>query len=96
MSKENCPICNEETISPWAWLYAHWPFYVICSKCNTKLRASVKRSHDVLAQIMAQFIFWAFLLWGLNGNYWLIPVGISLCIFTMILPSYFSDLKRSI
>jgi len=94
---EVCPKCQEEGVSPWAPLYASWPFRARCENCGARLRVRIPHWQNILAQIVCPLAFWALLLYGLvsGGSPGLIVGGaIGIVGFSIaLIPGFFSRLE---
>jgi hypothetical protein len=95
---ERCPKCHREGVSPWALLYAAWPFHTRCRNCGARLRAKIPHWQNILSQILAQAAFWALLLFGavrggLQGILAGGAVGIVVSVFIVLIPVFFSKLE---
>lgn len=95
---EICPKCQGAGVSPWAPLFASWPFHARCRNCGTKLRVRVPHWQNALAQILAQAAFWALLLFGLvNGGVAGLLfgglTGTAVGLLIALIPGFFSKLE---
>jgi len=95
---EVCPKCPKEGVSPWAPLFASWPFYARCKNCRARLRVRIPHWQNILAQILSQIAFWALLLFGLvqGGLYGLIVggiLGVVVGLLIALVPGFFSKLE---
>lgn len=95
---EVCPKCQEEGVSPWAPLYASWPFRARCENCGARLRVRIPHWQNILAQIVSQLAFWVLLLYGLvnGGGPGLIvggAIGIVVGFSIALIPGFFSRLE---
>jgi hypothetical protein len=97
---EICPKCQKEGVSPWAWLYASWPFHARCKNCGAKLRARVVKLSFMQSILFDAFIPVAFLsllyfagkLGGVLG-FWVGGTGVCALIILLLLPVYYSKLE---
>lgn len=95
---EVCPKCEKEGVSPWAPLFASWPFYARCKSCGARLRTKIPHWQNALAQILSQFAFWVLLIYGAiqGGSLGILVGGILGALVGLVIaliPGFFSKLE---
>lgn len=92
-----CPNCQQYRFPGWKRALAVWPFNIRCGNCKTAVRARVPRWQNVLAQILAQMVFWVVLIYAIvSGAPGLIIAGMLGAVAALIIalvPGFFSDLQ---
>jgi len=95
--KNECPNCNNFSFPLWMKVFAVWPFSVRCRNCKAAVRLKISRWQNVLVQILAQFVFWAALLFGINLGLRSAILGGILgavgAIFVALIPGLYSRLE---
>ncbi len=93
----NCPNCNNFNFPLWSKLIAVWPFRVRCKNCGVRVRLKIPRWQNITVQILGQFVFWAFLLFGIMlGLHGAVIGGIAGAILAMliaVIPGFHAELE---
>jgi hypothetical protein len=49
-------------------MIAVWPFKLSCKNCNVRVRLKIPRWQNIAVQVIAQFVFWAALIIGIESG----------------------------